>query len=431
MNTLILGSGAREHALACKLSQSPLVETVFVAPGNGGTETEFTNIHLDLLDFEAIAQAILRQKTDLVVLGPEQPLVEGVVDFLENHPSSEVRKAHIIGPNKACAALEGSKDFSKQIMAEAGIPTAKATVFTLEDWASLEQYIGNHALPVVVKADGLAAGKGVAVCVTREEALDFSASVLKDNAFGEANRSVLIEEFLDGIEVSMFVLTDGLHYQLLPEAKDYKRIFDGDQGPNTGGMGSVSPVGFVDDAFTAKVKSRIIDPLFKTLNAKGLTYKGFLFIGLMKVGDDPYVIEFNARLGDPETQTILERIEGDFAMALLSLKDQTLDQATLSTRPEAAATVVVCAEHYPDTPTKCDEILFIPYPPAKGKIYHAGTLKKSGKLVTSGGRVLSCTARGDGLVEAIGNAYQTLEQVDFRGMQYRQDIGLDVLRKPA
>lgn len=429
MNLLILGSGAREHALAVTLSQSQLISKTFVAPGNGGTEVEFTNIFLDLLDFEAIAQTIRAHKIQMVVVGPEQPLVEGLIDYFENHPNPEFQIVHFVGPNRACAALEGSKDFSKQVMQEAGIPTAKAAVFTSEKWEELEQYIQNHALPVVIKADGLASGKGVAVCSTHEDAIRFAASVLKEKAFGEANHSILVEEFLDGIEVSMFVLTDGIHYQLLPEAKDYKRIFDGDQGPNTGGMGSVSPVWFVDEYFTSKVTSQIIDPLFKALNARELSYKGFLFIGLMKVGEEPFVIEFNARLGDPETQTILQRIEGDFALALLSLKSQTLDQVALTVKKTAASTVVMCAENYPDTPTKGDEITFTSDPDAIGKIFHAGTYKKGGKLVTASGRVVSCTAEGETLVKAITNAYRTLEQVDFRGMQYRQDIGLDVLEK--
>lgn len=429
MNLLILGSGAREHALAVKLSQSHLISRTFVAPGNGGTGTEFTNLEIDPLDFESIANAITVHQIEMVVVGPEQPLVEGLIDYFENHSDPIFQNVHFIGPNKACAALEGSKDFSKQIMEEAGIPTAKARVFTLVEWDELERYIENHPLPVVIKADGLAAGKGVAVCFDREEAIQFAASVLKDRVFGEGNSSVLVEQFLDGIEVSMFVLTDGIHYQLLPEAKDYKRIFDNDQGPNTGGMGSVSPVWFVDERFKEKVKTRIIDPLFKTLNSRGLTYKGFLFIGLMKVGNDPFVIEFNARLGDPETQSILPRIEGDLVLALLSLKSQALDQVEISVKKSAVASVVMCAENYPDSPAKGDEITFILAPDATGKIYHAGTNKRTGKLTTSGGRVLTCTAEGETLVKAISNAYQTLEQVDFRGMQYRQDIGLDVIEK--
>lgn len=428
MNLLILGSGAREHALAWKLSQSPLISKTFVAPGNGGTDAESTNIPINPLDFESVAYAVRKNSVELVVIGPEQPLVAGIIDFFENHPDPFFKSVHFIGPNRACAALEGSKDFSKQIMLEAGIPTAAARVFTLGDWADLEQYVESHALPVVVKADGLASGKGVAVCPTKEEAIQFAGSVLKNQVFGEANNSVLIEEFLDGVEVSMFVLTDGIHYQLLPEAKDYKRIFDGDNGPNTGGMGSVSPVWFVDDLFKSKVKTKIIDPLFKTLNNKGLSYNGFLFIGLMKVGNEPIVIEFNARLGDPETQTILTRIEGDLVPSLLSLKNQTLHCHPVKTQTTAACTVVVCAEHYPDTPTKGDEITFILDRTASGRIFQGGT-QKTGKLVTNGGRVVSCTAEGETLAKAITNAYLTLEQVDFRGMQYRQDIGLDVLEK--
>lgn len=425
MNALILGSGAREHALAHKLSESPLISKLFVAPGNGGTEREFENLSITLSDFETLALTIRERNLELVVVGPEQPLVDGFVDFLQQHADLFFRTLHVIGPDQACAALEGSKDFSKQVMQEAGIPTAGARVFTVADWEELEQYIQQHALPVVIKADGLAAGKGVAVCTSHQEAIDFSASVLKDSVFGDQNSSVLVEEFLDGIEVSMFALCDGIHYQLLPEAKDYKRIFDGDKGPNTGGMGSVSPVPFVDDVFRQKVEDRVLKPLFQTLQKRGLHYKGFLFVGLMKVGDEPFVIEFNARLGDPETQTILNRIEGDLVPAFLSVRDQTLDQHPILVKDMAVATVVLCAEHYPDTPAKGDA-MEISESAANGKIYIAGAVQKDGILVTSGGRVASCTGMGARPDEALSQAYSLVEAVRFRGMQYRKDVGKDV-----
>ena len=427
INALIIGSGGREHAFACKIGQSLLIDKIYVAPGNGGTEIEFTNLPIDPLDFEGLAKAILQFGIKLVLVGPEQPLVGGIIDFFENQTNPRIKEVHFIGPNQICAALEGSKDFSKQIMLEAGIPTAKAKVFSASDWDELELYIIHHPLPVVIKADGLAAGKGVAVCFSHEEAITFSWSVLKQNAFGPGNQTLLVEEFLAGIEVSMFLLTDGEHYQLLPEAKDYKRIFDNDQGPNTGGMGAVSPVWFVDEEFTEKVETRIIKPLFQTLKRRGMVYKGFLFIGLMKVGEDPIVIEFNARMGDPETQTVLARINGDIVPALLSVMDHKLDQNPFIIRSEAAVTVVHCAENYPEKPKKGDVISFESNAKT-GSVFHAGTQIIGGLLYTNGGRVLSCTATGKDLNEAISKAYSLAKRVHFRAQQYRSDIGKDVLK---
>jgi phosphoribosylamine--glycine ligase len=426
INALVLGSGAREHALAWKIAQSNLIKEVFLAPGNGGTETEFTNIKVNLADFESIARIITELQTQLVVIGPEQPLVDGLVDFLKKQGDSFIQAVHIIGPDRACAALEGSKDFSKQIMLDAGIPTALSRTFFPEDWQELEKYLLPRNPPYVIKADGLAAGKGVAICGTLEEALSFSASILKDDAFGAGKPSLLVEDFLSGIEVSMFLLTDGKNYKLLPEAKDYKRIFDGDVGPNTGGMGSVSPVWFVDEIFTLKVKSKIIDPLFKTLHQKGLDYNGFLFLGLMKMGDEPFVIEFNARLGDPETQTLMTRIDGDLVPALLALKDKKLDQVEVRIKNEAACTIVLAAENYPDLPAKGDEIHL--EKSENSKFFFAGTALESGKLKTSGGRVLSVTASAQNLEQAIENAYEGTKKISFRGMQFRKDIGKDVLK---
>lgn len=426
MNILILGSGGREHALATKLSQSPFATQLFVAPGNGGTAVQFCNINLNLSDFEDVATAIAANKIGLVVIGPEQPLVDGLVDFLENYPDSVVSEVPVVGPNQACARLEGSKEFSKRVMESAGIPTAKSTYFVRSEWEKCQQYIENHRLPVVIKADGLAAGKGVAVCNTVGEAIHFARQILVESAFGEGNSGLLVEDFLSGTEVSMFVLTDGTHHQLLPEAKDYKRVFDGDLGPNTGGMGSVSPVPFVDRAFTEKVKTKIIDPLFKTLNTNGLKYKGFLFIGLMNDGGEPFVVEFNARLGDPETETILQRIDSDLVPALLSLKTETLHLHPIQISNRAAATVVVCAENYPDRPTKGDEIQQVS-PLRNGFLFHAGTRIANKKLETNGGRVMACTASAPTLSEAISNAYDCVKLFSFRAMQYRKDIGQDIL----
>lgn len=420
MHILVLGSGSREHALAEKIAESPLAETVFLAPGNAGTHPLFPQVLVG--SFEEIANSLKGNQIQVLVIGPEQYLVDGLVDYLQTQPGLE--HLCIVGPDKACAALEGSKDFSKQVMLEAGIPTASARTFTVAQWPELETYLAQHPLPVVIKADGLAAGKGVAVCSTHAEAQAFAASVLKDQVFGAGNASVLVEEFLDGIEVSMFALCDGKNYQLLPEAKDYKRIFDGDQGPNTGGMGSVSPVPFVDDAFRQKVEDRVLKPLFKTLNQRGLSYTGFLFVGLMKVGDDPFVIEFNARMGDPETQTVMNRIEGDFLPALLAIRDQTLIQHPIRIRPEAVATVVLCAENYPEAPVKGDVISF--EPDAQAKLYFAGVSGSDQGLRTSGGRVLSCTAVGNSPEKALEKVYRQVANVRFRGMRFRKDIGRDV-----
>ena len=427
MHILILGSGAREHALACKLRQSSLVKQIFVGPGNGGTQGHFTNLKIDLTDFEAVAEAVVHHDIKLVIVGPEQPLVNGITDFLENHPSPAVSSTPVVGPNQACAQLEGSKEFSKQIMEEAGIPTAKAVCFGSADWERCRHYIENHALPVVIKADGLASGKGVAVCHSHTEALQFASRILQEEAFGAHNASLLVEDFLQGIEVSMFLLSDGVHYQLLPEAKDYKRIYDGDLGPNTGGMGAVSPVPFVDADFVSKVEERIIKPLFKTLLSRQLYYKGFLFIGLMNDDGEPYVVEFNTRLGDPETETILQRMEGDLVPALLSLRSQTLNLHPIAIAENAAATVVVCAENYPETPATGD-LLQLPLGSINEvQFFHAGTIYQHQTLKTSGGRVVACTAVAENLAMALEKVYQGVQQVSFRGMQFRKDIGQDIL----
>jgi phosphoribosylamine--glycine ligase len=299
-------------------------------------------------------------------------------------------------------------------------------VFFASDWQDLKAYIENHPLPVVIKADGLAAGKGVAVCTNHEEAIQFASSVLIEKEFGENNQSLLVEEFLDGIEVSMFLLSDGENYQLLPSAKDYKRIFDQDKGPNTGGMGSVSPVWFVDSVFTEKVETRIIKPLFQTMKKHGMNYTGFLFIGLMNVGQEPIVIEFNARMGDPETQSVLARIDGDFVPALLSVKSKELNKHPIQVLPDFAVTVVHCAENYPEKPTKGDAIQ-IDASLENQTVFHAGTKKVDNVLLTNGGRVISCTGLGATLDSATSNAYDLSKKIHFRGQQYRSDIGKDLM----
>lgn len=429
MQALILGSGGREHAIAVSVAKSPQISKVFVAPGNGGTAIEFENILLQTEDFEAVAQCILAKQIQLLIIGPEKPLVDGLVDFLENYPHPWISMVHIIGPNQFCAQLEGSKAFSKMVMEKAGIPTAKAVEFTPNDWEKCQQYIEQQPLPIVIKADGLASGKGVAVCNERADAIAFAKSILLDATFGAENQRLLVEDFLDGIEVSMFVLTDGKHYTWLPEAKDYKRIFDGDLGPNTGGMGSVSPVPFVDAIFRKKVENRVVKPLLAELQTQNQAYKGFLFIGLMNCAGEPFVVEFNVRLGDPETQSILQRIDGDWVNSLLALKGGELDKFHLLLKPDSVATVVMSAQHYPAKPRIGDLIKLPEKLEGDCFLFHSGTQLDRGQLKTNGGRVFACTATGATLSEALQKSYALCQQVLFEGVHYRKDIGKDVLPK--
>lgn len=413
--------------MAQKISESSLVETVFVAPGNGGTGSQFINISIDVLDFESIGKEILKNQIQLVVVGPEKPLVHGIIDYFENHPNPSFKSVHFIGPNQACAQLEGSKEFSKKIMLEAGIPTARAKSFSGSEWEECLTYIENQTLPVVIKADGLASGKGVAVCNSTEEAIEFAKRILIESEFGIENHSLLVEDFLEGIEVSMFLLSDGVHYCLLPEAKDYKRIFDGDHGPNTGGMGSVTPVPFVTQSFTEKVEQRVVRPLFDKLNEMGLSYKGFLFIGLMNNKGEPSVVEFNTRLGDPETQSILQRIDSDLVPAFLSIKKQQLHEQKIEISNRSVVTLVISSENYPENPVTGRPILFADLP-RTGKIFHSGTrMDNKGNLFSAGGRVVSCTAFGIDIKNAIHNVYQLPAHIHLDGMHYRKDIGLDIL----
>lgn len=431
MHALIIGNGGREHALAVSVAKSPLISRVFVAPGNGGTGLEFENLAIHTDDFESVAQCIIAYQVQLIIIGPEKPLVDGLVDFLLNHPHPWMKSLHIIGPDKFCAQLEGSKAFSKMVMEKAGIPTAKAVSFQPADWEKCQQYIHHQPLPIVIKADGLASGKGVAVCSDRAEAIAFAKAILLDGAFGIENQQLLVEDFLDGIEVSMFVLTDGKVYVWLPDAKDYKRIFDGDRGLNTGGMGSVSPVPFVDQTFRKKVANQVVDPLLQTMASLGHTYKGFLFIGLMNVQEEPYVVEFNARLGDPETQTILQRLEGDWVESLLSLKKQKLAEHPIRISDFAAATVVIAAANYPGKPRTDDAITIDNSMVSEGRIFHSGTKLIENQLKTAGGRVFGCTGKSKNPGEALKNAYRLCGQIQFEGMYFRKDIGRDLFGNVA
>lgn len=418
MNILIIGSGGREHAFAWKIKQSPLCTKLFVAPGNAGTASLATNVPIAVDNFEKLGQLCLDEKIELVVVGPEVPLVKGIRDYFESNPS--LKNILVVGPGKTGAQLEGSKDFSKQFMLRNNIPTAKAKTFFNSKEAT--EFIKSIKPPYVLKADGLAAGKGVVITSNLDEAISTIEDMIDKKQFGDASSRILIEEFLDGIEVSVFILTDGKDYVILPAAKDYKRVGDGDQGPNTGGMGAVSPVVFANEEFLKKVESRVIAPTVNGLRKEGIDYRGFIFIGLMNVGGDPYVIEYNARMGDPETQVVMLRIDGDFVEPLVATAKGQLKGHRIAARPSYALTVSLVAGGYPGDYRKGDVI--------KGSeqkgVFHAGTKTSSGSVVTDGGRVLSVTGEGKTLEEARKNAYERISAISWDGLYFRTDIGLDL-----
>ena len=424
MNILILGSGGREHAFAWKLAQSPLCDHLFAAPGNTGTAQVATNLPIAFTDFVAIAGAVRTHKIDLVLVGPEEPLVKGVVDFLKNQP--DLAHLRVIGPDAAGAQLEGSKDFSKRFMHAYGIPTAASQTFTDENVADGLAYLDTHSLPVVLKADGLAAGKGVIIADTVAEAKTTLTNML-GGQFGEASHRVVIEQFLRGIELSVFVLTDGVNYKMLPEAKDYKRIGEGDTGPNTGGMGAVSPVVFATDTFLKKVEERVVKPTLAGLKQEGIIYKGFIFIGLMNVKSEPVVIEYNARMGDPETEVVLPRIQTDLVDLLVAAADGELDKITMQVSAQTAVTTVVVAGGYPDAYEKGHPITELDRLD-EVTTFHAGTADLNGTVVTNGGRVLAITAMANSLENAIRKSQEAARMVQFNGKQFRKDIGLDLIR---
>jgi phosphoribosylamine--glycine ligase len=425
MNILILGSGGREHAFAWKLSQSPLCSALFVAPGNAGTAQVAKNLPVNFTDFPAVAAAVREHKIDLLIVGPEEPLVKGIVDFLRQQP--DLADLGIVGPDAEGAQLEGSKDFSKQFMARHGVPTASSKTFTVETLTDGLDYLEAHSLPVVIKADGLAAGKGVIIAETTAEAKAALEDMLGGQKFGEAGSKVVIEQFLRGIELSVFVLTDGENYKILPEAKDYKRIGEEDTGPNTGGMGAVSPVVFANSSFMAKVEEKVVKPTLAGLKQEGIQYKGFIFIGLMKVNGEPYVIEYNARMGDPETEVVLPRIQTDFAELMMATAKGELDQVTVQVSPQTAVTTVLVSGGYPEayeTGKAISELERLEDVTA----FHAGTTQKNGHVLTSGGRVLAITAQANSLENAIRKSQEAARLVQFEGKQYRRDIGLDLIR---
>lgn len=423
MNILVLGSGGREHAFAWKLAQSPRCTRLFVAPGNAGTAQIATNVNIGVNDFEGIKKLVLDEHIELVIVGPEDPLVNGITDFFRTDKA--LKKVKIIGPDAAGAQLEGSKDFSKAFMNKYGIPTAFSHTFTPETLDAGLKYIADHPGPYVLKADGLAAGKGVIITSDPSEAQNTLKDMLQGGKFGKAGNKVLIEQFLEGIELSVFVLTDGTHYLILPEAKDYKRIGEGDTGLNTGGMGAVSPVPFADAEFLKKVEERVVIPTLKGLKEEGIRYVGFLFIGLMNDNGTPQVIEYNVRMGDPETEVVLPRIKTDLVRIFNAAAKGTLDKIRLSVTPKYAVTSMVVAGGYPGDYKK-GEVMEIPEPGKDTVVFHAGTTLREGATVTNGGRVIALTGMGRTMASAIQKSQKLARKVKFKNRYYRKDIGQDL-----
>jgi phosphoribosylamine---glycine ligase len=423
MNILLIGSGGREHAFAYKLTQSSLCSKLFVMPGNAGTSEIAINVPINPLDFAIVGKFCVDNDIELIIVGPEEPLVKGMRNYFE--ADNKLKQIPFVGPNAAGAQLEGSKDFSKAFMKKYRIPTAAYETFTFDTIHRGIDYVKAHSLPVVLKADGLAAGKGVLICESNDEAVQELEAMIKDQKFGTASEKVVVEAFLKGIELSVFVLTDGTHYKILPSAKDYKRIGVGDKGLNTGGMGAVSPVPFADAAFLKKVEDQIVKPTIEGLKQEGIHYSGFLFIGLMNDNGNPQVIEYNCRMGDPETEVVLPLIESDFAAMMLAAGKGTLNTIDLKISTQTAVTVMLVSEGYPGDYPKgrvmtgfdqtSDSILF-----------HAGTRKnESGEIVTNGGRVLAITSFGDTVKEAVAKSFANAEKIDYEGKYYRSDIGYE------
>ena len=422
MNILILGSGGREHTFAYKLAQSEQCEALFVAPGNAGTAQIATNVAIGVTDFEAIKALVIKEQITMVVVGPEDPLVLGIYDFFK--ADEALKNVAVIGPSKEGAELEGSKERAKEFMIAHDIPTAAYEAFTVDTLEKGQAFLETLSPPYVLKADGLAAGKGVLIIEDLDEAKEELASML-GGKFGDASTTVVIEEFLDGIELSVFVLTDGKNYKVLPTAKDYKRIGEGDKGLNTGGMGAISPVPFADAAFMKKIEDRIVKPTVNGLTKENIDYKGFIFIGLIKVGDDPKVIEYNVRMGDPETEVVLPRIQSDLVALFKAVDNQTLDKQEFKLDTKSAATVMLVSGGYPEAYEK--GMVITGLEKIEGSIaFHAGTTEKDGAVVTNGGRVIAITSFHEDYREAIKKSYQNIEKLHFDRMNYRTDIGFDL-----
>ena len=426
MNILLIGSGGREHAIAYKLAQSKKCTKLYIAPGNAGTADCGENVSLDVADFEKVGEFVKANAIEMVVVGPEAPLVAGISDFFAGR--EDLAKVVVIGPKKAGAMLEGSKDYAKAFMQRHSIPTARYKTFDKNSLNEGIAFLRELKPPYVLKADGLAAGKGVVIVSKLEEAEAELMAMIEEAKFGDASAKVVVEEYLKGIELSVFVLTDGKHYKLLPSAKDYKRIGDGDEGLNTGGMGSVSPVPFADKEFMSKVEERIVHPTVKGLMEDGIEYKGFIFVGLMNCGGDPYVIEYNVRMGDPETQSVFPRIKSDVVELFEAVGHGTLNKMTLDVNPRTAASVVLVAGGYPEKYRKGDEIKGIE--DVKGAmVFHAGTARSGKSIVTNGGRVLAVTTMDDTLPGALLKAYQEAAKIEYEGKYNRKDIGQDLLKE--
>ncbi|MGG9970533.1 phosphoribosylamine--glycine ligase [Ferruginibacter sp. SUN002] len=424
MNILIIGNGGREHALAWKVKQSKLCKKLYVAPGNAGTATTAENVDIKTTDFERLATFCLSNKVDMIIVGPEEPLVKGIYDFFKSNPKTS--NIHVIGPSQEAAQLEGSKAFAKAFMDRNKIPTAAYREFDHTNYEEGVEYIRNHALPIVLKADGLAAGKGVLICNNPIEALAEFELMIRQSKFGDASKRVVVEEFLSGIEMSVFAVTDGVNYVLLPEAKDYKRIGVGDSGLNTGGMGAVSPVPFADDVFLNKIITRIVEPTITGLKNENLDYKGIVFIGIIKVGDDPFVIEYNCRLGDPETECILPRVETDLVEIFSAVALQKVNELKIKISKDAAATVVAVSGGYPGTYETGKIIKGLDDTSFEGTmIFHSGTKNEGKDVVTNGGRVLAVTSFGDTIIDAAEQSVYMLEQIYFDDIYFRDDIGFE------
>jgi phosphoribosylamine--glycine ligase len=423
MNILVLGSGGREHTFAWKIAQSEHCSNLFVAPGNSGTSAIATNLNISVTDFQAIKEQVLQNKIELVVVGPEDPLVKGIHDYFLG--DSDIKHIPVIGPQKAAAQLEGSKEFAKEFMSRHNIPTAAFKSFTAETIAEGYEFLESLKPPYVLKADGLAAGKGVLILDDLKDAKTELKNMLLEAKFGNASTKVVIEEFLDGIELSCFVLTDGKDYKILPTAKDYKRIGEGDTGLNTGGMGAVSPVPFATEAFLEKIESKIVKPTVSGLIKDNLPYVGFIFIGLIKVGDEPKVIEYNVRMGDPETEVVLPRLKTDLVEIFKAMSNQTLSDIELEIDDRAATTVMLVSGGYPESYEKGKEIHGIDEV-KNSLVFHAGATLTEGKVVTSGGRVMAITSYGKTYKEAIKKSYQSINKLCFDKMYYRKDIGFDL-----
>ncbi|WP_024769797.1 phosphoribosylamine--glycine ligase [Aquimarina macrocephali] len=423
MNILVLGSGGREHTFAYKIVQSPICDTLFVAPGNAGTARIATNVPIAVTDFPAIKEVVLQENIEMVVVGPEDPLVKGISDYFAE--DSQLKNIVVIGPSKEGAQLEGSKEYAKEFLIRHNIPTAAYQSFTADTVEDGKRFLETLQAPYVLKADGLAAGKGVLILQDIDEAKTELENMLTNKKFGAASEKVVIEEFLDGIELSVFVLTDGKNYLTLPTAKDYKRIGEGDTGLNTGGMGAISPVPFVDDTLMTKIEERIIKPTVQGLEKENIDYKGFIFIGLIKVEDDPKVIEYNVRMGDPETEAVLPRVKTDLVQLFQHVGNQSLDKINLELDERSAATIVTVSGGYPEAYEKGKEITGIDTI-TNSIVFHAGTSLEGDKVITSGGRVIAITSLDEDFRKALKTSYQSIEKLNFDKMYYRKDLGFDL-----